>query len=194
MAEQGLQEETIYRVVVNHEEQYSIWPADRECPPGWRDAGKTGPKAECLAYIEEVWTDMRPLSLRRAMEKAEMEKLAEEPVRSDQGPDDPRDDLVTWLSQGDHPVEATAPSAEQFLKRIESGYVNIRFTDTRGGTELGVRLDAGSREIGGLERGNGKVRIAGDLTLNYRRVRLTAEVALETLKGFGRLQPVPEQA
>lgn len=61
---------TIYKVVVNHEEQYSIWPADRENPPGWRDADKQGPKAECLAYIEEVWTDMRPLSLRRQMEQA----------------------------------------------------------------------------------------------------------------------------
>jgi MbtH protein len=53
-----------YKVVVNHEEQYSIWPASRENAPGWRDAGKTGLKAECLAYIKEVWTDMRPLSLR----------------------------------------------------------------------------------------------------------------------------------
>ena len=60
---------TIYKVVVNHEEQYSIWPADREIPLGWRDAGKTGPKAECLAYIEAVWTDMRPLSLRKKMEE-----------------------------------------------------------------------------------------------------------------------------
>ena len=54
-----------FRVVVNHEEQYSLWPAGREVPPGWRDAGKQGTREECLAYIEEVWTDMRPLSLRR---------------------------------------------------------------------------------------------------------------------------------
>src|SRR3982751_6528834 len=60
---------TIYKVVVNHEEQYSIWPADRENPLGWRDAGKSGPKDECLAYIKEVWTDMRPLSLRKKMEE-----------------------------------------------------------------------------------------------------------------------------
>jgi MbtH protein len=56
-----------YQVVANHEEQYSIWPADRECPAGWRAAGPAGPKADCLAYIEQVWTDMRPLSLRRHM-------------------------------------------------------------------------------------------------------------------------------
>jgi MbtH protein len=60
---------TIYKVVMNHEEQYSIWPADRENALGWNDAGKTGTKAECLAYIEEVWTDMRPLSLRKKMEE-----------------------------------------------------------------------------------------------------------------------------
>ncbi len=58
----------IYKVVLNHEEQYSIWPENREPPLGWNDAGKTGTKAECLAYIEEVWTDMRPLSLRKKME------------------------------------------------------------------------------------------------------------------------------
>src|SRR5262249_15693375 len=54
---------TIYCVVVNHEEQYSIWPEYKEIPLGWRDVGKHGPKAECLEYIKEVWTDMRPLSL-----------------------------------------------------------------------------------------------------------------------------------
>ena len=58
---------TLYRVVVNAEEQYSIWPANRELPLGWKDAGKQGLKAECLAYIQEVWTDMRPLSLRNKM-------------------------------------------------------------------------------------------------------------------------------
>src|SRR5262249_24632769 len=62
------EDNTIYKVVMNHEEQYSIWPADRENPLGWKDAGKSGPKDECLAYIKEVWTDMRPLSLRKKME------------------------------------------------------------------------------------------------------------------------------
>lgn len=62
------EDKTVYKVVLNHEEQYSIWPADRQNPAGWRDAGKTGLKAECLAYIKEVWTDMRPLSLRKKME------------------------------------------------------------------------------------------------------------------------------
>ena len=58
----------ILKVVVNHEEQYSLWPSYRENPPGWRDAGKSGSKEECLAYIKEVWTDMHPLSLRQKMD------------------------------------------------------------------------------------------------------------------------------
>ena len=58
-----------YRVVVNGEEQYSLWPSDRDLPLGWRDAGKQGTREECLAFIQEVWTDMRPLSLRKKMEE-----------------------------------------------------------------------------------------------------------------------------
>ncbi|NUO58777.1 MAG: MbtH family NRPS accessory protein [Hamadaea sp.] len=59
-----------YAVVLNHEEQYSIWPVDRELPPGWHGDGFIGLKEACLAHIDEVWTDMRPLSLRRAMDAA----------------------------------------------------------------------------------------------------------------------------
>ena len=62
-------EGTRYKVVVNHEEPYSIGPAERELPAGWREAGKTGFKAECLEHIKEVWTDMRLLSLRKRMEQ-----------------------------------------------------------------------------------------------------------------------------
>lgn len=60
---------TVYNVVMNHEEQYSIWPVDKEIPLGWKAVGKSGPKQECLDYIKEVWTDMRPLSLRKKMEE-----------------------------------------------------------------------------------------------------------------------------
>jgi MbtH protein len=64
------EDNTTYKVIINDEEQYSIWPADREDPLGWRDVGQSGSKQECLAYIKEVWTDMRPLSLRQKMEQA----------------------------------------------------------------------------------------------------------------------------
>lgn len=61
-------ENTVYDVVVNHEEQYSIWPTYKSLPAGWNTVGKQGSKADCLAYIDEVWVDMRPLSLRQAMD------------------------------------------------------------------------------------------------------------------------------
>jgi len=66
--EQG--DSTIYKVVVNHEGQYSIWSADRENPLGWRETGQRGSKAACLAYIQDVWIDMRPLSLLQQMAQA----------------------------------------------------------------------------------------------------------------------------
>lgn len=70
-------DDTTYQVVINHEEQYSIWPVDREVPLGWKPVGKEGTKQECLDYIEEVWTDMRPLSLRKKMEE-DAKRAAEE--------------------------------------------------------------------------------------------------------------------
>lgn len=63
-----------YLVVINHEEQYSIWPDFKEMPAGWRAVGKSGSKDECLSYINEVWTDMRPLSLRKQMAQTELQK------------------------------------------------------------------------------------------------------------------------
>ena len=69
----------MYAVVINHEEQYSIWPADREVPRGWKAVGFRGTKQECLDYIEEVWTDMRPLSQRKKIEETERQ------IRKDAG-------------------------------------------------------------------------------------------------------------
>ncbi len=68
---------TRYAVVINHEEQYSIWPVDRQVPRGWKTVGKEGTRQACLDYIEEVWTDMRPLSLRRKLAETE-KKIAED--------------------------------------------------------------------------------------------------------------------
>jgi uncharacterized protein YbdZ (MbtH family) len=186
---------TIYKVVVNHEEQYSIWPADRENPLGWNDAGKSGPKAECLDYIKEVWTDMRPLSLRKQMEEA-AQRRAQEPPPGPEGASTPKDDdLVKRLSEGDHPVEAslkpnkTAPALKE---RIDLGYVHIKFTDTQGGTELGVRLDPNALDLSqaAFEQATGSVHLEGSLTLNYVKVRCIADIDLQTLSGKGHLVPI----
>jgi uncharacterized protein YbdZ (MbtH family) len=166
---------TIYRVVVNHEEQYSIWPVGREIPAGWREAGKSGTKPECLAYIEEVWTDMRPLSLRKAMDAAAAAP-AGTPTPA------PVDDLVERLCAGSHPVQVLVDRLEEDLAQ---GYVHVRFTGTRGGTELGVRLDP-SKTV----KAGGRLRVVGDLTLNFEKVRCSAEVEVATGVGEGRLERV----
>ncbi|MDH3602641.1 MAG: MbtH family NRPS accessory protein [Candidatus Tectomicrobia bacterium] len=189
---------TIYKVVMNHEEQYSIWPADREIPNGWGDVGKSGLKAECLEYIEEVWTDMRPLSLRKQMEEAARNPVPSDPVL----PSTPEpstastgDDLVQRLSEGDHPVEVDLrpeKSAQALKDCIDRGYVHIKFTGTKGGTELGVRLDPNAIDLSqaDFDQQTGSALLVGELTLNYVHVRCLANVDLKTLTGQGRLEPV----
>jgi uncharacterized protein YbdZ (MbtH family) len=185
---------TIYKVVVNHEEQYSIWPADRENPLGWNDAGKQGPKAECLAYIKEVWTDMRPLSLRK-----KMEEMAKNPPPPPPASSEPRgESLVDMLSKGDHPVEASIrpeKSVDLFKEAIDRGYVHVRFTDTRGTTELGIALDRDASNFSGadFENEKGNVHLVGGLTLDYVKVRCIADIDLETLSGTGHLEKVEAQ-
>lgn len=186
----------IYHVVVNPEEQYSIWPAHREIPLGWTDVGKSGPKAECLAYIKEVWTDMRPLSLRRKM--AEMAEKADANDASTPMPTEvaeQKDDLVTRLSTTLQPVEFISRpnrTAKALLERIQLGYVNIKFTNTKGGTELGVTLDndALKKEDVNFDTGKGVVHLEGRLTLNGKKVRCVADIDVETFKGRGHLQAV----
>jgi len=186
---------TIYKVVVNHEEQYSIWPDYKEMPLGWKDVGKSGPKPECLAYIKEVWTDMRPLSLRKQMEEIARRRAAEPPPLPPD-PNRPREKtLVEKLCEGDHPVEASLrpeKSVKALKDRIDLGYVHIKFTNTRGGTELGVRLDQDALNLSQADFENqaGEVHLEGDLTLDYVKVRCIADIDLKTLDGRGHLVPI----
>lgn len=191
------EDNTVYKVVVNHEEQYSIWPADRENPLGWNDAGKSGNKAECLAYIKEVWTDMRPLSLRKKMEEARNRAATQPPDNIDNGEAeaDQGDDLIARLSAPNNRIEVSLrpeKSAQALKQRIEQGYVHLKFTETRGGTELGVRLDPDRLELdqADFENQTGKVHLEGGLTLNYTKVRCIADINLETLAGQGHLQAI----
>lgn len=182
---------TIYKVVVNDEEQYSIWPEYKENPRGWYDVGKVGPKAECLAYIKEVWTDMRPLSLRKKMEEMARNPLPLPPPPSDENVRK-GDDLVDRLSEGDHPIEISLrPERTQVLFKaaIDRNYVHVKFTDTKGGTELGVRLDRGRCDFSNadFEAATGMVHLEGGLILNYVKVQCVADVDLRTLEGKGHL-------
>ena len=188
---------TIYKVVVNHEEQYSIWPEYKNNPPGWKDVGKVGPKDECLAYIKEVWTDMRPLSLRK-----KMEEMAKNPLPSPPPPDPnkPREkSLIDRLCEGDHTVEASLrpeKTVRMFKDAIDRNYVHIKFTDTKGGTELGVRLDRDMCDFSNadFERGTGTVHLEGTLTLDYVPARCVADIDLTSLEGLGHLVKVEAQA
>ena len=188
---------TIYNVVVNHEEQYSIWPEYKDNPLGWKDVGKTGLKAECLAYIKEVWTDMRPLSLRKKME--EMAKNPPPPPRP-ADPNRPREkSLVDKLCEGDHPVIVglrPERTVKLFKEAIDRNYVHIKFTGTKGGTELGVRLDRDACDFNGadFEAGIGSVHVEGGLTLDYVKVRCIADIDLANLEGKGHLVKVAVKA
>lgn len=102
------------------------------------------------------------------------------------------DDLVQRLSQGDHPVTVGGPkpSIEEFKKRVEdTGYVFIKFTDTRGGTDLGVKIDKSATDLSqaNFEQQTGVAHIVGTLTLNYIKVRSVADINLQTLNGTGHL-------
>ena len=101
-------------------------------------------------------------------------------------------ELVQRLSEGDHPVTVGGPkpSLEEFRKRVEDmGYVFIKFTGTRGGTDLGVRVDKSATGLSQafFEQATGVVHVEGTLTLNYVKVRCVADIHLESLDGMGHL-------
>jgi len=182
-----------YVVVVNDEEQYSIWPEGREIPLGWRADGTAGTKDECLAHIEKVWTDMRPKSLRDAL-AAGLPHAAAPAVDEDSG-----DPLVQRLAAGSHPVVVAgvgdrnaADAIERFRHRMERGHVNVLFTDTAGGTELSLRFDPQTidRSRCDFARRSGSLALAADLNLDGVDVRCEVELSLEQLAGTGRLVPL----
>jgi uncharacterized protein YbdZ (MbtH family) len=184
-------EQDIYRVVVNHEEQYSIWPEYREIPSGWRDGGVIGTRQVCLDHIEKAWTDMRPLSLRKRMDELKDNPPPAPPPAQDE-PEEPT--LVERLSNGRHPVEISLRPARElarFKECLDRGYVHVKFTGTRGGTELGVRLTKEETDLSqaDFESGSGEARLAGTLTLDFVKVHCYATIRLPELAGEGYLAP-----
>jgi len=181
-----------YLVVVNDEEQYSIWPEDRALPAGWRAEGTSGSKDACLDHIEQVWTDMRPKSLRDALASGALDRPSAEPPLDDE----PDDALVRKLSEGTHPVVVTgvgeregAEAIDRFRERLDRGHVSVMFTDTRGGTELSLRFDSSrvDRASCDFTARSGSLDLAGDLNLDGVDVRCEVQIALDTLTGTGRL-------
>ncbi|SDR28447.1 hypothetical protein SAMN05519103_01724 [Rhizobiales bacterium GAS113] len=101
-------------------------------------------------------------------------------------------DLVQFLCKGDHPVEASSrhKTREALKERIADGHVQIKFTDTRGGTEIGVPVDRNRSDLRGIENDNGsaEIKLVGDLTLDYVPVTCFARIDLATLQGEGHLE------
>lgn len=187
---------TTYKVVVNHEEQYSIWPDYKENPLGWKDVGKAGSKAECLAYIKEVWVDMRPLSLRKKMEELENNPAA--PLVAPTSEVKHEKSLVDRLCEGKHVVEVglrPEKTVARFKKAVDNNYVHIKFTQTKGGTELGFRLDQSSSDFSAadFENGKGTAHLEGSLVLDYVMVKCVADIDLSTLQGTGQLVKTESQ-
>ena len=185
------EDKQIYDVVLNHEEQYSIWWSGREIPSGWRKEGKSGTKAECLEHIRTIWTDMRPLSLRKHMEEVAKNPPPPPPPTVE----DTEPPLVERLSRGQHLVQFSSRpqrTAEALKERIERGYLHVRFPDTRGGTELGIRLDMAACDLSQADfgRATGEIVLVGNLILDEVPVRCTARLHLDTLEGEGSLTPV----
>jgi len=107
------------------------------------------------------------------------------------------DDLVQRLSEGNHAVTVGGPrpSLEEFKNRVQDmGYVFIKFTETRGGTDLGVRVDKSATNLSqaNFDQGTGTAHVEGTLTLNYVKVRCVADINLATLHGTGRLVALEE--
>lgn len=179
-----------YRVVKNHEEQYSIWPTGKDLPLGWLDAGFDGSKQSCLDHIETVWTDMRPLSLRK-----QMEALAKEPPSKDgsdtsvvAGPS-----LVERLSVGDHDVRMMLRpdrSLSALRAAVDRGFVQIEFINTKGGTTVGFPIDLELSNTSKMrdESGKGDIQLVGFFTLNFQKVKCIANISLQSFDGKGKLE------
>jgi MbtH protein len=166
-----------FRVLVNDEEQYSLWPADLNVPGGWTDTGVRASKQECDRYLESVWTDQRPRSLRAALDDLPPRGTADAPP-----PDDLTRRLATW-----QPVEVGGPDRTPAGVRArleEAGTLFVRFSRTRGGTDLAVRLDPAASDVRWTEA---TAHVEGTLILNGHRVRCVADLDLTTLRGTGRL-------
>lgn len=193
MNENSELESISYKVVTNHEEQHSIWPAEKAIPLGWKDAGKSGLKSECLEYINKVWTDMRPLSLRKKMKEIGKAKT-EDTIQVSENTNK-KDSLLTRLSSGEHSIEIDRiekTDGKDIQKRIKQGYIHIKFPATKGGTVLGITLEEKACKLDNadFERNLGSVYLEGNLILDYVKARCIAEIDLKTKKGLGHLEPV----
>ena len=176
---------TTYKVAVNDEEQYAIWPEYKELPTGWRYGEKTGSKADCLAYIKDVWVDMRPLSLRQKM----AQETTSQPTSLQIERAEPLN-LVDRLCEGEHAVQIDLrgeKTPKLFREAIARDHVSIRFTKTSGGSEFVIKLDKSACDLrdADLDNGLGTAHLEGELSVDYIPVRCVVDIDLQNFQGSG---------
>jgi uncharacterized protein YbdZ (MbtH family) len=174
--------EAEFRVVINHEGQYSLWPTYRERPRGWEDAGCRGTRDQCLDFIEREWRDMRPRSL-----IAQLESVVDGAQPADEACVMPP--LVERLQRTQRVELARLHTIAELAEQIERGFVFVRFVETQGGTELGFELDRAASDLSGVdwEARRGQLKLSGTLTLDFEPVRVCARINLASADGEGEL-------
>jgi len=174
-----------YLVVVNEEEQYSIWPSYKTIPMGWKEEGFQGSKESCLDHIGKVWKDMRPLSLRKRMElrKNELEKHIRE-IETQPAELPPKSQTVEFLLRGEHPfqVHSSQASVQEFNRAIEMGCIYLVFTNTIGQTCLRIDFSQIHRyEESDLE----SCTLKGSLELDFVPLSCSLQIDISSMKGIG---------
>jgi len=176
MGADNKEDAAIYKVVMNYEEQYSIWPIDYEMPLGWNDTGKSGTKVECLDYINNVWRDMRPLSLRKKMAQ-DTHKIKE---------------MMYPLTEGRHVVRLgwSGVSSTTVRDAIGRGFIVIEFTETPELPGVGLFIDKDAIDTRQADfdasRGHLKVEGTGNIYA-IGKVRCIVDLDLATWEGTGSL-------
>lgn len=192
------EDDKIYKVVVNHEEVYSIWPVERSNPLGWEDVGVCGTERECLDHIDSVWEDIRPRSVREDIDSLQRSEEVEN-LALDSASESPTEtyNVAHFLSQGEHQVELSLGADpkeghERLRQVISGGAINLKFTETKGGTDLTIALDREECILLPLELGQSKghVRLVGRLTLDYTKAKCIATIDIDTLSGRAHLDIV----
>jgi uncharacterized protein YbdZ (MbtH family) len=179
----------VYSVVVNDEEQYSIWPRERTLPKGWRGAGFEGVLSACLEHIERVWTDMRPLSLRRYLESQAHDTR---PSAESREPNFPPENLVERLCRGEQSVKVglrSTPDPRGVEAAVQRGHLHLEFTGTQGGTNVGIQIDPTQTTLdAAFLAGSGRARIVGSFVLDFVPLTCVAEIDGRTLSGVARVR------
>lgn len=190
MAHSQAEDTRTYVVLVNHEEQYSLWLHGKEIPHGWREARGPGSKEECLAYVREVWTDMTPLSLRNLVPSTgETRQVGYE----SEGSATATVTLPSILADGTQHVMYQSrrdDGLDELKEAVDRKYVHVKFTQTRGGTELGFPLDEERSDLSHAdwENGLGTIHLEGKLKLDGVPMWCMVDLDLSTLEGRGRVE------